>query len=398
MKTEETIALFTKYVIPNYTRAPIVAVRGEGSHLWDAEGRRYLDLFPGWGVSILGHCHPAVVEAIRRQAGELLHVPNVPFYTEPQGRLAQLLSEHSFGGQCFFCNSGAEAVEGAIKLARVATPQGRFKIISLLDSFHGRTLAAMTATGQPKYHTGFGPLPEGFAYIPLNDVSALEEAVDEETAAVLLEPIQGEGGINVGSNEFLSAARTLTRERGALLIADEVTTGMGRTGEFFAYQHYGIEPDIMTLAKGLGSGVAIGAIVAQPEVAAALKPGMHASTFGGNHLAAAAAIATVETIDKEGLLERARNLGAYATDWLRSLARELSELISEVRGRGLMLGVELTRPGADIAQECLRRGLIINCTHERVLRLYPALTVTQEELDEGLDTLGDVLRDATQET
>ncbi len=396
MNAEETMGLFSKYVIPNYTRAPIVVVRGEGSHLWDADGRQYLDLFPGWGVSILGHCHPAVVEAIRKQAEQLLHVPNI-FYTEPQGVLAQLLSEHSFNGQCFFCNSGAEAVEGAIKLARAATPEGRYKIVSLLDSFHGRTLAAMTATGQPRYHKGFEPLPAGFSYIPINDVAALEHSVDDETAAVLLEPIQGEGGVNIGSQEFLEASRSVTQERGALLIVDEVTTGMGRTGDFFAYQHYGIEPDIMTLAKGLGSGVAIGAFVATCEVAAQLKPGMHASTFGGNSLACAAAIATVQTIEREGLLERARTLGAYVMDWLRSLSRELSGLITEVRGRGLMIGVELSRPGAEIANECLSRGLVINCTHERVLRLYPALTVSEEELDQGLDILGNVLRDACQD-
>ena len=395
MNTEETVGLFAKYVIPNYTRAPIVVVRGRGSHLWDADGREYLDLFPGWGVSILGHCHPAVVEAIRTQAERLLHVPNT-FYTEPQGVLAQLLSEHSFKGQCFFANSGAEAVEGAIKLARVATPEGRYKVVSLLGSFHGRTLAAMTATGQPKYHKGFEPLPPGFSYIPMNDVAALGQAVDDETAAVLLEPIQGEGGVNVGSPEFLEAARSVTRERGALLVVDEVTTGMGRTGDFFAYQYYGVEPDIMALAKGLGGGVAIGAFVATPEIAAELKPGMHASTFGGNSLACAAAIATVETIDQEGLLERARTLGAYVMDWLRSLSRELSGLITEVRGRGLMIGVELDRPGAEVAAECLSRGLVINCTHERVLRLYPALTVSEEELDQGLDTLGNVLRDASQ--
>ena len=395
MNTEETVALFDRYVIPNYTRAPMVMVRGRGSRLWDAEGRPYLDLFPGWGVNILGHCHPAVVEAVREQAGRLLHVPN-NFYTEPQGVLARLLSEHSFGGQCFFANSGAEAVEGAIKLARAATPEGRYKVVSLLDSFHGRTLAAMTATGQPRYHRGFEPLPPGFAYVALNDVAALREAVDGETAAVLVEPIQGEGGVNPADPEFLQAAREVTAECGALLIVDEVTTGMGRTGEFFAYQHYGVEPDVMTLAKGLGGGLAIGAIVARAEVASALRPGMHASTFGGNPLACAAAAATVRTIEAEGLMERARTLGDYLMDWLRSLARELGGLITDLRGRGLMIGIELDRPGADIAQECLRRGLIINCTHERVLRLYPALTVTEEELDEGLDTLADVLRQADQ--
>jgi acetylornithine/N-succinyldiaminopimelate aminotransferase len=395
MTTDETVALFTKYAITTYARVPVVVVRGEGSFLWDADGRRYLDLFPGWGSGILGHCHPAVVSAIRAQAGKLLHVPNT-FYSEPQGLLAQLLSESSFGGQCYFCNSGAEAVEGAIKLARAATPAGRYKVVTLLDSFHGRTLAAMTATGQPQYQRGFEPLPPGFPHIPLNDVAALEAAVDEETAAVMVEPIQGEGGVNIASEEFMHAAREITRKRGVLFIVDEVTTGMGRTGDFFAYQHYGIEPDVMTLAKGLGGGVAIGAVVARAECAAALKPGMHASTFGGNALACAAAVATMDTIEKEGLLERARKLGTYTMDWLGSLARELGGLIVEVRGRGLMVGVELSRPGADIVRECLRRGLLINCTHERVLRLYPALTVGQDVLDQGLDILAGVLRDADQ--
>jgi acetylornithine/N-succinyldiaminopimelate aminotransferase len=395
MTTDETVALFTKYAITTYARVPVVVVRGEGSFLWDADGRRYLDLFPGWGSGILGHCHPAVVSAIRAQAGKLLHVPNT-FYSEPQGLLAQLLSESSFGGQCFFCNSGAEAVEGANKLARAATPAGRYKVVTLLDSFHGRTLAAMTATGQPQYQRGFEPLPSGFPHIPLNDIAALEAALDEETAAVMVEPIQGEGGVNIASEEFMHAARELTRQRGVLFIVDEVTTGMGRTGDFFAYQHYGIEPDVMTLAKGLGGGVAIGAVVARAECAAALKPGMHASTFGGNALACAAAVATMETIEKEGLLERARKLGTYTMEWLTSLARELGGLIVEVRGRGLMVGVELSRPGADIVRECLRRGLLINCTHERVLRLYPALTVGQDVLDQGLDILAGVLRDADQ--
>ena len=395
MTTDETMALFTKYAITTYSRVPVVVVRGEGSFLWDADGRRYLDLFPGWGSGIIGHCHPAVVAAIRAQAGKLLHVPNT-FYSEPQGLLAQLLSESSFGGQCFFCNSGAEAVEGAIKLARAATPAGRYKVVTLLNSFHGRTLAAMTATGQLQYQRGFEPLPPGFPHVPLNDVAALDAAVDEETAAVMVEPIQGEGGVNIASEEFMRAARDITRQRGVLFIVDEVTTGMARTGDFYAYQHYGIEPDVMTLAKGLGGGVAIGAVVAGAECAAALKPGMHASTFGGNALACAAAVATLETIEKEGLLERARKLGTYTMDWLTSLARELGGLIVEVRGRGLMVGVELSRPGADIVRECLRRGLLINCTHERVLRVYPALTVGQDVLDQGLDLLAGVLRDADQ--
>ncbi|MCK4850030.1 MAG: aminotransferase class III-fold pyridoxal phosphate-dependent enzyme, partial [Phycisphaerae bacterium] len=308
MDTKKIIKQYDKYVIGNYSRLPLVFVRGQGSYVWDADGKRYLDMFPGWAVSGLGHCPQPVVEAIRKQAGELIHMDNT-FYTVPQGRLARLISKKSFGGKSFFCNSGTEAVEAALKLARLATPEKKYRYITALGSFHGRTFAALTATAQSKHHQGLSPLLPGFSYVPFNDVSALEETFDDEVAAVLLEPIQGEGGINVASDEFLIKAAELCRQHNALLILDEVQSGMGRTGKWFAYQHTPIEPDIITMAKSLGGGVAIGGICASPQVAEALKPGTHASTFGGNPLAAAAAVAAIEMIDSEGLLARAAELG-----------------------------------------------------------------------------------------
>ncbi|MBN1846801.1 MAG: acetylornithine/succinylornithine family transaminase, partial [Sedimentisphaerales bacterium] len=320
MKTQETIELFEKYVIGNYRRMPHVIVRGQGSRIWDADGREYLDMFPGWATSALGHCHPRVVEAIRRQAGELIHMDNT-FYNEPQGRAAQLLSERAFGGRCFFCNSGAEAVEAALKLARRHTAKEKYKIISTSGSFHGRTLGAVTATAQPKYHQGFLPLLPGFLYVPFNDVEALERIFDPEVAAVIVEPIQGEGGIQMASGEYLQAIRALCDQHGALAIWDEVQCGMGRTGKWFGYQHAGVAPDIMTMAKALGGGVAVGAVMAVEEVAASLTPGTHASTFGGNPLACAAVVAAVEAIEAEDLLANARQMGRYAREKLEALQR-----------------------------------------------------------------------------
>ena len=389
--TQATLDQFAEFVIPNYTRLPVVVARGEGSRVWDAEGREYLDLFPGWGVSLLGHCPAAVVEALRTQAGRLLHMPN-NYYTEGQGQLAQVIAERSFGGQCFFCNSGAEAVEGAIKLARLHSPAERRTIITMRNSFHGRTLAAMTATAQEKYHAGIGPVVPGFRYVPFNDLEALREAVDATVCAVMFEPVQGEGGINIPDDGFLPEVRALCDERGLLWIADEVTTGCARTGRWFGYQHGGAAPDIMTLAKGLGGGVPIGALVARPEVARSLVPGMHASTFGGNPLVCAAALATLKQIEEEGLVERAAELGAYALQRLRDLVGDL-RTVTEVRGLGLMIGIELAAPGAEVVDLCRERGLLINCTHENVLRLYPALNVARGELDRGLAILAEVLRE-----
>jgi acetylornithine/N-succinyldiaminopimelate aminotransferase len=389
MTTQETIELYSKYVIANYKRLPRVIVKGEGCYLWDADGNKILDMFPGWAVSGIGHCHPKVVAAIRKQAGELLHIDNT-FYSEQQGELAKLLSERGFGGKCFFCNSGAEANEGALKLARLATADGKYKFITAEGSFHGRTFATVTATAQPKYHEGFLPLLPGFVYVPYNDIAALEKAFTDEVCAVMIEPIQGEGGINVATKEYVEAIRQLCDEKGAVMIFDEVQTGMGRTGKWFAYQHYDVEPDIITLAKALGGGVAIGAMMAKEELAAKLVPGKHASTFGGNCIACAAGIAVVDAIEEDNLLENAVKMGEYAKDKLEQLG-EKYDIIKEVRGKGLMIGVQLASPGAEIVDKCLARGLRINCTNNTVLRFMPAMIVTKEQIDEAINILDSVM-------
>jgi acetylornithine/N-succinyldiaminopimelate aminotransferase len=392
MTTQETIELFKQYVIGNYGRLPRVMVRGEGCYIWDADGNKILDMFPGWAVSGIGHCPPKVVEAVCKQVGELIHIDNT-FYSEPQGRLAQMLSERAFGGKCFFCNSGAEANEAALKLARLHTGQGKYKFITCEGSFHGRTFATVTATAQPKYHEGFLPLLPGFTYIPFNNVTALESAFTDEVAGVLVEPIQGEGGINVAAPEFLQAIRGLCDEKGAMMILDEVQTGMGRTGKWFGYQHFDVVPDMITMAKTLGGGVAIGAMMAKPEVAASLVPGKHASTFGGNCLACAAAVATIETIEQGNLLANAVEMGEYTQDKLRQL-KEKHSAIDHVRGIGLMIGIQLTRPGAAIVNTCLDQGLRINCTHETVIRFMPPMIVTKDQIDEAVGIFDSVLAES----
>ena len=389
MATQETIELYNKYVIANYKRLPRVIVKGEGCYLYDAEGNKILDMFPGWAVSGIGHCHPKVVEAIRKQAGELLHIDNT-FYSEQQGQLAKLLNERGFGGKCFFCNSGAEANEAALKLARLATAEGKYKFITAEGSFHGRTFATVTATAQPKYHEGFLPLLPGFIYVPFNDIKALESAFGDEVCAVMVEPIQGEGGINVATKEYLETIRRLCDENGAMMILDEVQTGMGRTGKWFAYQHYDIEPDILTLAKALGGGVAIGAMMAKEELAAKLVPGKHASTFGGNCIACAAGIAVVAAIEEDKLLDNAVRMGEYAKQKLLQLKQKYP-IIDSVRGIGLMIGVQLTAPGGEIVDKCLAKGLRINCTNNTVLRLMPAMIVTKEQIDEAINILDSIL-------
>lgn len=390
MKTQETIELFNQYVIANYGRLPRVMVKGEGCYIWDADGNKILDMFPGWAVSGIGHCPPKVVEAVRRQVGELIHMDNT-FYSEPQGRFAKMLSERAFGGKCFFCNSGAEANEAALKLARLYTSkEKKYKFITCEGSFHGRTFATVTATAQPKYHEGFLPLLPGFTYIPFNNVKALEAAFTDEVAAVLVEPIQGEGGINVATPEFLQAIRQLCDEKGAVMILDEVQCGMGRTGKWFGYQHFDVEPDVITMAKTLGGGVAIGAMMAKAQIAACLVPGKHASTFGGNCLACAAGIATIETIEEGNLLQHTVEMGQYAQEKLRSLKDKHSE-IDHVRGIGLMIGIQLTRPGAPIVSKCLEKGLRINCTHDTVIRFMPPMVVTKEQIDEAVGIFESVL-------
>jgi acetylornithine/N-succinyldiaminopimelate aminotransferase len=385
MTTQETIELFNKYVIANYGRLPRVIVKGEGCYLYDADGNKILDMFPGWAVSAIGHCHPKVVEAIRKQAGELLHIDNT-FYSEPQGKLAQMLSERAFGGKSFFCNSGAEANEAALKLARLHTAAGKYKFITTEGSFHGRTFATLTATAQPKHHEGLLPLLPGFVYVPYNDVPAMESVFDDEVAAVMVEPIQGEGGINIPAPDYLREIRRMCDEHGALMICDEVTTGMGRTGKWFAYQHFDVEPDIITMAKALGGGVAIGAMMAKSEIAASLVPGKHASTFGGNALVCAAAIAVIEAIEEENLLENATNIGNYTMEKLKQL-KQKHFIIDSVRGVGMMIGVQLTSPGQPIVNKCLEKGLRVNCTQGTVLRLMMPMIATKEQVDEAIDIM-----------
>ncbi|MGP0069741.1 MAG: aspartate aminotransferase family protein [Isosphaeraceae bacterium] len=390
--SQETIEQFDRYVIPNYRRFPVCLVRGEGSWIWDAEGIRYLDFFPGWGCNLLGHCPPRIVEAVRDQVGRLIHVPNT-WYMEAQGALAEALSTRSFGGQCFFCNSGAEANEAAIKLARLfGHERGRFKIVTMEGGFHGRTYAALTATAQPKYHAGCGPMVPGFVYVPYNDLGAVAEVLDDQTAAVLVEPIQGEGGINVPSSDYLAGLRQLCDRRGVLLILDEVQTGMGRTGRWFAYQHQGAVPDILTCAKALAGGLAAGVMIARPAVASALKPGMHASTFGGNPIACRAALAAIETIEAEELLERGLAIGERFRARFEALRDALPGLVRDIRIRGTMIGLDLTVDATEFVAEALKRRLLINATHGHVLRLLPALTITDEQIDEGCSILTDILR------
>ena len=386
--TEETIAQYTDNVIGNYTRIPAVMVKGQGSYIWDQDGKKYLDLFPGWGVNGLGHCHPDVVAAVREQAGRLMHVAN-NYYNENQGRLAGMIAERSFGGQCFFCNSGAEAVEAAIKLARIFSAP-RYKIITMNNSFHGRTSMAMVATAQPKYQKGLPPADLGFKYVPFNDAKAAEEAVDDDTCAIMVEPIQGEGGVNVPDDDYLQALRDICDKRGLLLIYDEVTTGSGRTGKYYAYQHFGVEPDIMTLAKSMGGGLAVGAIEARQHVAEKLVPGTHASTFGGNPIACAGAIAMLEVIDRHGLLDHTTRIGELLKEKLRALASKV-DIITDVRGKGAMIGMELKVPGADFVKRCMQAGLLINCTHDTVIRFYPSMAAAPEEIEEGAAIVEKVL-------
>jgi len=390
MTSQETIDLFKRYVIGNYTRYPVCLTRGEGSYVWDAEGQRYLDFFPGWGCDLLGHCPPRVVAAVREQVGKLIHVPNT-WYTEEQGLLAQALSQRTgWEGQCFFCNSGTEAVEAAIKLARLNGKPGRYKIVTMMNSFHGRTLGALSATGQPKYHQGLEPLLAGFNYAPFGDLDAAAKLIDAETCAILLEPIQGEGGINIPPDGYLEGLRELADKHDLMLVCDEVQTGMGRTGKWFTHQHWNIQPDAITLAKALAGGVACGGLVAKPKFAEKLRPGTHAATFGGNPVACAAALATIETIEQDGLLARAEHIGNAFRHRFEAL-KGRCPWIQDVRAKGAMIGIELSVDGAPVVNECLQRRLLVNCTHGTVLRLLPALNLTDTQLDEGCGILQEVL-------
>ena len=390
MSSQETIKLFEQYVIPNYGRFPVSLVRGEGSHVWDSEGNRYLDLFPGWGCNLLGHCPQPVVEAVRRQVATLIHAPNT-WYMEAQGVWAKMLSERSFGGQAFFCNSGTEANEAAIKLVRLHSPKNRYKIITFEGGFHGRTLGSTAATAQPKYHEGLGPLMAGFVYAPFGDLQAVASLIDDETAAIMVEPVQGEGGVRIPPDGFLAGLRKMADENELLLVFDEVQTGCGRTGDWFAYQHFGVVPDVMTLAKAVCGGIAGGALLTTAEIAPSLRPGMHAATFGGNPIAAAAGIATIEMIENEGLLENAGRLGQIFRERFEALAKEC-EVVREVRVLGLMVGVELSIECAGTVKAAMERKVLVNCTQSTVLRLLPAMTLTDEQAHEGCDILSEVIK------
>lgn len=391
MSSAEVMEMFKQYVVPNYGRYPICLVRGEGSYVWDSEGNRYLDLFPGWGCNLLGHCPEPVVRAVQEQVATMIHVPNT-WYTESQGLWAKALSDRSFGGQAFFCNSGTEANEAAIKLARLHTPKQRYKIITFTGGFHGRTLGSTAATAQPKYHEGLGPLMAGFVYAPYGDLDAVKKLIDDETAAIMVEPVQGEGGIKLPPEGFLPGLRQLCDENELLLIFDEVQTGCGRTGHWFAYQHFGVTPDIMTLAKSLCGGIAGGAMMTRAEIAPSLRPGMHAATFGGNPIAARAGIAALEMIEQENLLENARKLSDIFRSRLEALAKEC-EMIEEVRVLGLMIGVELAAEGAPLVKACLERKLLINCTQGTVLRLLPAMNLTETQVHEACDLLAEAIKE-----
>src|SRR4030095_8424163 len=392
MSNQSIIDRAGKVIMDTYARLPIALVKGEGSWVYDADGKKYLDLVGGIAVNVLGHSHPRLVKVIGEQAGELIHVSNL-YHIPHQVELAEALTKICFADRAFFCNSGAEANEGAVKLARkyfdeTGSPE-KYKVICMENSFHGRTLAMISATGQAKVKKGFDPLVEGFTHVPFEDLAALEKAVDPETAAVLLEPVQGEGGVRPASAEYLKAVKNLCEQKKLLLIYDEVQSGMGRTGKIFAHEHSGVAPDIMTLAKGLAGGVPIGAILATEEVARVFHPGDHAATFGGNPLATRAALEVLKIL-QEGVLENCQRVGGYFLEGLKGLQKKHPSLISEVRGLGLMIGAELKKTGKDLVDQGLEKGLLLNCTQEKVLRFVPPLILTQEEAGHALKVLSEM--------
>jgi predicted acetylornithine/succinylornithine family transaminase len=393
MKEKEIMALADENIMNTYKRFPIVLVKGLGVKVWDVNGKEYLDFVAGIAVCNLGHSHPQIIAAVNEQLQNLTHVSNL-YYTEPQAQLARLLVENSFADKVFFCNSGAEANEAAIKLARKYAHENmgpdKFELITMKDSFHGRTMATITATGQEKFQFGFTPLLEGFTYVPFNDLQALEARISNKTCGIMVEPIQGEGGVNIPNAQYLTRMREICDHHGILLIVDEVQTGMGRTGELFAYEHSGIKPDIMTLAKALGNGFPIGAMLATNKIAKAFIPGNHASTFGGSPLAMAAANATVKTMLQEGILEHCRKMGDYFLLQLKKLQQK-HKIIKEVRGKGLMLAAQLNIESDDIVNECLQRGLLIISAGSKTLRFVPPLIITTQDVDQAIKVLDEVM-------
>lgn len=389
MTFEEVEKLGQEALMSTYARLPVAFVKGHGTKLWDTEGKEYLDFLAGIAVCGLGHCHPKLVAAIQHQSSMLWHTSNL-FHNPLQAKLAKRLSELSGGYKCFFCNSGAEANEGALKLARKIGNEklgGRTEIVATFGSFHGRTYGALSITGQPKYHRGFEPLLPGIKFVPYGDAEAVEEAITDKTCAVILEPIQGESGVRVPPDDYLPRVAEICQERRVLLILDEVQTGMGRTGKLFAFQYYDIQPDIFTLAKSIAGGFPMGALLAKPEWAEFLHPGSHASTFGGNYLACAAALAFLDVLEEEKVLENVQQVGNY----LMSRLKQLDAPVKEVRGRGLMVALEFTEPIATrVRDACLKAepvGLIINAIGDYILRFLPPLTVTAEEVDQAMDIL-----------
>lgn len=396
MNTNQIKELTNQYILNTYGERATALVRGEGNYVWDADGKKYLDFISGIAVNLLGHCHPKLVETIHQQAKTLIHVSNL-YYMEPQAKLAELLCNLSFGEKCFFCNSGAEANEGAIKIARkyakVHYNPDKFEIITLLKSFHGRTIGALTATGQEKYQKGFEPLLPGFKYAELNNLASVEALISDKTCAVMMEPIQGESGVHESTPEFIKGVKELCQKHNALLIFDEVQCGLGRTGKMFAYEHYGVTPDIMTLSKGLAGGLPIGAIVTTNAAGSALEPGNHASTFGGNPLCSAAAITTLQTIISDKLIENAEQMGDYLKVKLKALMLDFP-CITEIRGKGLMIGAQLNCNGTHLIKIGVEKGMLFNCAAGTTLRFLPALTVNKEEIDEAIEILIDILTTA----
>jgi predicted acetylornithine/succinylornithine family transaminase len=393
MKEKEIMALADENIMNTYKRFPIVLEKGSGAKVWDVNGKEYIDFVSGIAVCNLGHSHPQVIAAVKEQLENLTHVSNL-YYTEPQAQLAKLLVDNSFADKVFFCNSGAEANEAAIKLARKYAHENmgpeQFELITMKDSFHGRTMATITATGQEKFQFGFTPLLEGFTYVPFNDLQALEARISSKTCGIMLEPIQGEGGVNIPDDNYLGSVREICDRHEILLIIDEVQTGMGRTGKLFAYEHSGIKPDIITLAKALGNGFPIGAMLATDEIAKAFVPGNHASTFGGNPLAMAAANATVKTMLQEGILEHCRKMGDYFLSKLKKMQQK-HEMIKEVRGKGLMLAAQLNIECSEIVNECLKRGLLLISAGSKTLRFVPPLIITAQDIDQAAKVLDEVM-------
>ena len=393
MTEKEIMAMSDENIMNTYKRFPVVLAKGSGAKVWDINGREYLDFAAGIAVCNLGHSHPRIIAAVSEQLGKLTHVSNL-YYTEPQTRLAKMLVDHSFADKVFFCNSGAEANEAAIKLARKYAHENmgpdKFELITMKESFHGRTMATITATGQEKFQFGFTPLLEGFTYVPYNDLKALEAAISGKTCGIMLEAIQGEGGVKIPDDNYLAGVREICDRHGLLLIIDEVQTGMGRTGKLFAYEYSGIKPDIMTLAKALANGIPAGAMLATDKIARAFVPGNHASTFGGNPFAMAAATAVMETMLLEGILEHCREVGDYFLSQLKKLQQK-HDIIRDVRGKGLMIAAELNIEAGDIINQCIKRGLLIISAGSKTLRFVPPLIITNQDVDFAINVLDEVM-------